>query len=156
MVNSVFGLIFVWYDTVYSNLPSMHMLVILYRKSIKQCPFNCLGPIFGYSALHVGGFLSANSVNLFAIHVDVKVWKLIQMQSKYSSTSFPFLLLLLHILEAKVVILFFFFSSMQLFANWCITFTLSTDNKNVIVFSSDSNNLFFAISPYHFINPEVI
>ena len=78
MVNSVFGLISVWYDTVYSNLPSMHMLVILYRKSIKQCPFNCLGPIFGYSALHVGGFLSANSVNLFAIHVDVKVWKLIQ------------------------------------------------------------------------------
>ena len=56
MVNSVFGLIFVWYDTVYSNLPSMHMLVILYRKSIKQCPFNCLGPIFGCSALHVGGF----------------------------------------------------------------------------------------------------
>ena len=88
------------------------MLVIFYRKSIKQCPFNCLGPIFGYSALHVGGFLSANSVNLFAIHVDVKVWKLIQMQSKYSSTSFPFLLLLLlllHILEAKVVILFFLF-----------------------------------------------
>ena len=110
MVNSVFDLIFVWYDTVYSNLPSMHMLVILYRKSIKQCPFNCLGPIFGYSALHVGGFLSANSVNLFAIHVDVKVWKLIQMQSKYSSTSFPFLLLLLlHIVEAKVVILFFLF-----------------------------------------------
>ena len=109
MVNSVFGLIFVWYDTVYSNLPSMHMLVILYRKSIKQCQFNCLGPIFGYSALHVGGFFSANSVNLFAIHVDVKVWKLIQMQSKYSSTSFPFLLLLLHIVEAKVVILFFVF-----------------------------------------------
>ena len=109
MVNSVFGLIFVWYDTVYSNLPRMHMLVILYRKSIKQCQFNCLGPIFGYSALHVGGFLSANSVNLFAIHVDVKGWKLIQMQSKYSSTSFPFLLLLLHILEAKVVILFFLF-----------------------------------------------
>ena len=110
MVNSVFHLIFVWCDTVYSNLPSMHMLVILYRKSIKQCLFNCLGPIFGYSALHVGGFLSANSVNLFAIHVDVKVWKLIQMQSKYSSTSFPFLLLLLlHILEAKVVILFFLF-----------------------------------------------
>ena len=65
--------------------------------------------------------------------------------------SFPFLLMLLHILEAKVVILFFFFSSMQLFPNWCTTFTLSTDNKNVIiVFSSDSNNLFFAISPYHF------
>ena len=109
MVNSVFGLIFVWYDTVYSNLPSRHMLVILYQKSIKQCPFNCLGPIFGCSALHVGGFLSVKSVNLFAIHVDVNVWKLIQMQSKYSSTSFPFLLLLLHTLEAKVVILFFLF-----------------------------------------------
>ena len=71
--------------------------------------WHCLGPIFGCSALHVGGFLSANSVNLFAIHVDVKVWKLIQMQSNYSSTSFPFLLWLLHILEAKDVILFFLF-----------------------------------------------
>ena len=39
---------------------------------------------------------------------------------------------------------------MQLFANWCTTFTLSTDNKNVIiVFSADSNNLFFVWSKQH-------
>ena len=65
MVNSVFGLIFVWYDTVYSNLPSMHMLAILYRKSIKQCPFNCLGPIFGCSVLHVGGFFKCKFCKSF-------------------------------------------------------------------------------------------
>ena len=43
----------------------MHMLVILYRKSIKQCPFNCLGPIFGCSALHVGGFLKCKFCKSF-------------------------------------------------------------------------------------------
>ena len=43
----------------------MHMLVILYQKSIKQCPFNCLGPIFGCSALHVGAFFKCKFCKSF-------------------------------------------------------------------------------------------
>ena len=42
----------------------MHML-IFYRKSIKQCPFNCLGPIFGCSVLHVGGFFKCKFCKSF-------------------------------------------------------------------------------------------